>query len=152
MKKTQGGFTLIELIVVIVLLGILGVTALARFQDLSGDAAQAALDGVASEITGSANIAYAKGLIGNTTVCIGSGAAAGVGNCAAGATVIDTSVPESCPAAVLTILQSVPATINGNALAVTSDPNDRCTAAGDTYTCTITAGAASSTANMICTQ
>ena len=45
--------------VVIVLLGILGVTALARFQDLSSDAQSAANSGIASEITAGASINYA---------------------------------------------------------------------------------------------
>ena len=66
MKKTQGGFTLIELVVVIVLLGILGVTALGRFQDLSGDARAAAIAGIASELSGASAINYAEGVIDNT--------------------------------------------------------------------------------------
>jgi prepilin-type N-terminal cleavage/methylation domain-containing protein len=59
MQKVQKGFTLIELVVVSVLLGILGVTALAKFQDLSTDAQTAANAGVAAEMSSGASINYA---------------------------------------------------------------------------------------------
>jgi len=42
----QKGFTLIELVVAIVLLGIPGVAALGRFQDLSNGAESAKVDGI----------------------------------------------------------------------------------------------------------
>lgn len=61
--KKQGGFTLIELVVVIVILGILAVTAAPRFLNLQGDARKASLQGLKGAIDGAAGIAYGKAAI-----------------------------------------------------------------------------------------
>ena len=59
MQAKQSGFTLIELVVVIVILGILSAVALPKFINLSGEAAQAAAQGVAGAVSSATAINYA---------------------------------------------------------------------------------------------
>lgn len=61
--KKQGGFTLIELVVVIVILGILAVTAAPRFLNLQNDARKASLQGLKGAIDGAAGIVYGKAAV-----------------------------------------------------------------------------------------
>jgi MSHA pilin protein MshA len=61
--KRQQGFTLIELVVVIVILGILAVTAAPKFMNLQGDARNASLQGLKGAIQGAAGIVYGKAAI-----------------------------------------------------------------------------------------
>jgi MSHA pilin protein MshA len=61
--KRQGGFTLIELVVVIVILGILAVTAAPRFLNLQNDARKASIQGLKGAIDGAAGITYGKAAV-----------------------------------------------------------------------------------------
>lgn len=66
-RNAQGGFTLIELIVVIVILGILAATALPKFASLGGDARFASLNAARGALSATAAMAHGK-FLANPTV------------------------------------------------------------------------------------
>ncbi len=67
MNKQQKGFTLIELVMVIVILGILSAFAFPKFANLSGNARKASLEGALGSIKSSSAIVHAKALVINQT-------------------------------------------------------------------------------------
>jgi len=69
----QRGFTLIELIIVIVILGILSVTAAPRFIDIQSDALNAQMDSLQGSLKSANSLVYGKALIsGQTALSPGS--------------------------------------------------------------------------------
>ena len=62
MKKNQG-FTLVELVIVIVILGILAVTAAPKFLNLAGDARISTLNGLKGSIESANALVYSKAIL-----------------------------------------------------------------------------------------
>jgi MSHA pilin protein MshA len=126
MKALQRGFTLVELIVVIVILGILAATALPRFVNLSGDARAAQMAAIAASMEAAKQLVQAKWL------AAGSGTATSVN--------IDGSTVVNVITAVGPAVNGMPDTVAGgmaNAITVPAS-SVNCTSAAGVFTCTYT--------------
>ena len=82
MKRRISGFTLIELVVVIIILGLLAVVALPKFIDLQGDARRAAMDGEFAAFENAVKLYHSGWLAEGNTGAIDKLASFGEGNVA----------------------------------------------------------------------
>ncbi len=82
MKKSQSGFTLVELVVVILILGILSATALPRFMNVNKQAHEAAVAGAGGGLGAGAALVHAQWIANGTTGAVTNVSGFGSGNVA----------------------------------------------------------------------
>ena len=133
----RNGFTLIELVVVIVILGILAAIAAPKFMDLQTDARISAINGLSGAIKSAVNMSYAKSIIKGTdkldNFC-GVKNNANISTCPEGATEVFTKygIPAADDAGIVEALQNEESYDKKDAAGpCDAEANDWCVYTGD---------------------
>ncbi len=122
MKTLQKGFTLVELVVVIVILGILAATALPRFINLTNEARISAVQGIAGGLRSAVSVAQARYFATGTNtspIPMADGTTVAVGT--TGAT---SGVPTATAAGIIAIMRCESTTVcQGATVNITASPS-----------------------------